>query len=168
MPTLPTPKTGVFHFRLLRDIAQDDWFKLCRLVTRAHRQLRLKPESTDVEPPPVICNGAGITPLRSDDSLIGLGVIVFNGEHHHQLSGDTFILNRHRHPYDRGYCHTHGHPYRFMVMAVLLLAHHSCPTVWKITSDVSGTEWQNVADWLQAELAIVIALPNGISTGIKP
>ena len=167
MTALPVPKTGTFHFRLLRNIAQDDWFTLCRLATRAHRQLRIKPESSGIEPPLVICNGAGITPLRYDDSLIGLGVIVFNGEHHHQLSGDTFILNQHRHPYDRGYCDTHGHPYRFMVMAVLLLAHHTCPNVWKITSDVSCTEWQRVADWLQAELAIAIALPTEIFTGVQ-
>ena len=26
------------------------------------------------------------------------------------------------------YCHTYGHPYRFMVMAVLLLAHYTCAT----------------------------------------
>ncbi len=168
MPTLLTLKTGVFHFRLLRDITQGDWFTLCRLVTRAHRQLRLKPESTGIEPPPVICNGAGITPLHYDDSLIGLGVIVFNGEHHHQLSGDTFILNQHNHPYDRGYCHTYGHPYRFMVMAVLLLTHYTCPNAWKIKSDVSCAEWQHVADWLQAELVIVITLPTEISTGVTP
>ncbi len=166
MTVLPVPKTGAFHFRLVRDIAQDDWFTLCRLVTRAHRQLRLKPETTGIEPTPIICNGAGITPLRYDDSLIGLGVIVFNGEHHHQLSGDTFILNQHRHPYDRGYCDTYGHPYRFMVMAVLLLAHYTCPNVWKITSDVSCAEWQRVADWLQAELAIMMTLPIEILIGV--
>lgn len=37
MPTLSAPNTGAFHFTLLRDIAQEDWFTLCRLVTRAHR-----------------------------------------------------------------------------------------------------------------------------------
>ena len=167
MSASPTLKTGVFHFTLLRDIAQDDWFTLCRLATQAHRQLRLRPETTGIKPTPIICNGAGITPLHYDDSLIGLGVIVFNGEHHHQLSGDTFILNQHRHPYDRGYCHTHGHPYRFMVMTVLLLAHHTCPNAWKITSDVSGMEWQRVADWLQEALSIVITLPTEISTGVQ-
>ncbi|MCD1127585.1 MULTISPECIES: hypothetical protein [Limnobaculum] len=166
MLTFPAPKTGAFHFKLLHDIVQEDWFTLCHLVTRAHRQVRLNPESTGITPLPVICNGAGITPLRYDDSLIGLGVIVFNGEHHHQLSSDTFILNRHRHPYDRGYCHTHGHPYRFMVMAVLLLAQHTCPNVWKITSDVSGAEWQHVADWLYTELAIGITLPTEILAGV--
>ncbi|ORJ18930.1 hypothetical protein BS639_22670 [Rouxiella silvae] len=41
-----------------------------------------------------ICEHSGNTPLHFDDSLIGLGVISFNGCRPRQKAGEVFVLVR--------------------------------------------------------------------------
>lgn len=145
--------------------SHEAWSELCRAVARVHHQVRNEPDFRWLGKPLVVCDHSGTQPLRYDDSMIGIGVIAFNGDFNAGLSGDplclvrSFVLER-----QQGQCDTGHHPYDFLVMAVLLLASHFCSGCYGIRSTVARAEWQQVADWLTTQLDLVVTLPPGLST----
>lgn len=145
--------------------SHEAWLELCRATTRVHNRVRNAPDFRWLGKPLVVCDLSGSQPLRYDDSLIGIGVIAFNGDFDAGLSGDPFCLVRSFSvERQQGQCDTGHHPYDFLVMAVLLLASHCCPGCYDILSTVARTEWQQVADWLNTHLDMAVILPPGLST----
>lgn len=144
--TMPVP--GVFHFLQHHTVLPQDWHTLCQAITTAYLKMREHPHSLGLASSPVICEHTGNRPLRDDDSVIGLGVISFNGERAAHLAGDPFLLYRRQTPYAPIRCDTRGYPYQWLVMAVLLLANTHSPNTWTIESDVPVKQWRSVARWL--------------------
>lgn len=107
-----------------------------------------------------ICEHSGNTPLRFDDSLIGLGVISFNGCRVRQQAGDAFVLVRGMRQTNEYYCNTDDQPYSFMVRVVLLLANYHCPTTWEFAADIPTSDWQQTADWIAKYLNLASHIPD--------
>ncbi|AHG22815.2 hypothetical protein Z042_14330 [Chania multitudinisentens RB-25] len=145
--------------------SHEAWRELCRATTRVHHQVRNASDFRWLGKPLVVCDHSGNQPLRYDDSLIGIGVIAFNGDFNAGLSGDpfclvrSFVLER-----QQVQCDTGHHPYDFLVMAVLLLASHFCSGCYGIRSTVACAEWQQVADWLNTHLDLAVTLPSVLKT----
>ncbi|EEQ17183.1 hypothetical protein yinte0001_4360 [Yersinia intermedia ATCC 29909] len=113
--------------------------------------------------PLTVYDHSGTKPLRYDDSMVGLGVISFNGDFGTGLSGDPLCLVRlFSSERQQSQCDTGHHPYDFMVMAVLLLVNHYCPTCYALHSTVERTEWQQISDWLNTHLHLAVMLPPGL------
>ncbi|HHQ6594789.1 TPA: hypothetical protein ACSTLU_001004 [Serratia fonticola] len=110
--------------------------------------MRERPDSLSLATAPVICEHTGNRPLRDDDSVIGLGVISFNGERVAHLAGDPFLLYRRQISHAPIRCDTRCYPYQWLVMAVLLLTNTHSPNTWTIESDVPVEQWRSVARWL--------------------
>ncbi|ATI88095.1 hypothetical protein ACI8CA_001696 [Salmonella enterica] len=144
---------ALFQWQQTRTAPREAWLALCRDVTQLHRLIR---ENTMF----VVCELSGNTPLRYDDSMVGLGVIVFNGDRSNNLAGDAFVLDSLPPPSGSRRCDTRGHPYGFLVQASLLLAAYHCPGVWRVTSDVTPEEWQQTAAWLTTQLNLASRLPD--------
>lgn len=147
MNTSLSVEGGLYHVQHITDALQENWLLLCRDVTQAHHLIRQKPETTGYHNL-TICEMSGNTPLRYDDSLIGLGVIAFNGCSALQLAGEPFVLHRLRRTIDRYSCHTYGHPYNFLVQVTFLLALHHCPNAWKIKTNVPINQWRQAMEWI--------------------
>lgn len=151
--------TGIYRIKQLQEAESAAWLDLCRAVTLAYRQIRMQSQTTGY-PSLTICEHSGNTSLRFDDSLIGLGVISFNGCRARQQAGDAFILTRGMHQTADYCCNTDNHPYSFLVQVILLLANHYCPATWKITADILLSEWQQTADWIAKHLNLASRLPD--------
>ncbi|PWC14318.1 hypothetical protein B4923_05265 [Brenneria roseae subsp. americana] len=163
MKTSLSSEGGIYHIHHIADAPQENWLRLCRDVTRAHRFIRQRPETAGYCHL-TICEMAGNTPLRYDDSLIGLGVIAFNGYRAAQQAGDPFLLCRLRRALNHVRCLTYGHPYGFLVRVVLLLANHHCPNTWRIDADVPLDQWQQSLDWIAEYLTLPLSVPDNIKT----
>ncbi len=70
--------SAVYRIKQLTEAEPESWSDLCQAVTQAYLQIRMQPQTTD-HSCLTICEHSGNTSLRFDDSLIGLGVISFNG-----------------------------------------------------------------------------------------
>jgi len=145
-------KTGIYYFRQRKDVSQEQWTALCHAVTKAHRVLRQQPATTGY-PGIVICHNGGRT-LHHDDSLIGPGMIVFNGPA--GQSGDTLVLSRFISQSRCERCNTDGYPYGFLVRVAFLLANHFCPDNWEIAADVWPHYWKRSADWIAQYMNITV------------
>ncbi|WP_447883266.1 hypothetical protein [Serratia fonticola] len=88
----------VFHFLQHHTVLPQDWHTLCQAITTAYLKMREHPDSLGSAIAPVICEHTGNRPLRDDDSVIGLGVISFNGERAAHLAGDLFYFTGVKHP----------------------------------------------------------------------
>lgn len=151
--------SAVYRIKQLKEAEPESWSDLCQAVTQAHRQIRMQPQTTD-HSCLTICEHSGNTSLRFDDSLIGLGVISFNGSRAHQQAGDAFILTRGIHQTADYSCNTNHLPYSFLVRVVLLLADFYCPTSWQITTDIPLSDWQQTADWIAKYLNLACRIPD--------
>ncbi|MEX2942154.1 hypothetical protein [Serratia fonticola] len=143
-----SPVVGVFHFLQHNTVSPSDWQTLNQAITTAYQHLCQHPETLGLTVSPVIDEYTGNRRYRFDDSLMGLGMIGFNGERFAHLAGDPFILYRRQTPHALIRCDTRGYPYYWLVMVALLLANTQCPTTWTIESDVSPKQWRKVAHWL--------------------
>ncbi|CAI0978275.1 hypothetical protein [Serratia fonticola] len=94
--TIPVP--GVFHFLQHHTVLPQDWHTLCQAITTAYLKMQEHPDSLSLATAPVICEHTGNRPLRDDDSVIGLGVISFNGERAAYLAGDSFYCTDVKYP----------------------------------------------------------------------
>lgn len=142
------PVPGVFHFLQHHTVSSPDWHTLCQAVTQAYRKMREQPETLGLTTVPVICEHTGNRPLRYDDSLIGLGMIGFNGDRSNLQAGDPFLLYQRQIPHAPIRCDTRGYPYQWLVMSALLLANTYSPKTWTMESDVPQKQWRKVAHWL--------------------
>lgn len=154
-----------YFFSHIKTVPHEVWRELCCAVTRVHHRVRNAPDFRWLGKPLVVCDLSGTKPLRYDDSLIGIGVIAFNGDDNAGLSSDPLCLVRLFSSERRqSQCITGHHPYDFLVMAVMLLVSHFCPTCYALRSTVARTEWQQVADWLNIHLHLVVTIPPELST----
>lgn len=154
-----------YFFTHIKTVPHEVWSELCRAVARVHRRVRDEPSFCWLGKPLTVYDHSGTTPLKYSDSMIGLGVIAFNGDYDADLSGDPLCLVRLLHFEGRQtQCNTDHHPYDFLVMAVALLASHYCPTCYVLHSTVARSEWQQVADWINTQLHLVVTIPPGLST----
>ncbi|MCA7014566.1 hypothetical protein LF934_18190 [Dickeya dadantii] len=167
MKELSSRHYGCYTLQQHGDAPQESWLRLCHDVTLAHRTLRQQPQTAGYRYL-TLCEGAGNTPLRYDDSLIGLGVITFNGCRASQQAGDTFVLCRSRRTVNGYSCQTDGHPYSFLVRVVLLLAQYHCPDVWQIKADIPPIDWLQAQHWIIEHLQIPLVLPEGSNVFIAP
>ncbi|WP_025121926.1 MULTISPECIES: hypothetical protein [unclassified Serratia (in: enterobacteria)] len=152
-----------YFFTHIKTIPHEAWRELCRAVTRVHDGVRNEAGFRWLGKPLTVFDLSGTKPLRYDDSLIGVGIISFNGDDTAGLSGDPFCLLRSLSSARRqSQCDTGHHPYDFLVIAVLLLVNHYCPTCYVIHSTVGRAEWQQVADWLNTHLHLAVTLPPGL------
>lgn len=142
----PTP--GVFHFLQHNTVPPQAWHSFCQAVTQAYQKMREHPHTLGLATFPVICEHTGNRPLRYDDSMIGLGMIGFNGDRVAHQAGDPFLLYRRQIPHAPIRCDSRGYPYQWLVMATLLLANTYSPNTWTIESDVPLKLWHSVAYWL--------------------
>ncbi|WP_144242872.1 hypothetical protein ACIOG3_15880 [Yersinia rochesterensis] len=150
-------------FTHLQTVPHEAWSELCRAVTQVHHRIRNEPDFCWLGKPLIVYNHSGTKPLRYDDSMVGLGVISFNGDFGTGLSGDPLCLIRlFSSERQQSQCDTGHHPYDFMVMAVLLLVNHYCPTCYALHSTVERTEWQQISDWLNTHLHLAVMLPPGL------
>lgn len=116
-----------------------------------------------------ICDGSGEVVRTEAKQLFIDGteeegeVLIFNGDDSHGrgLGYETMLLMQKR---DREYafCKTAEKPYDWLVVNVLLLAHHHCPGVWDISSDGWIDELQGNVDWLRSHGFGAIKMPPGI------
>ncbi|MFO6494547.1 hypothetical protein [Hafnia alvei] len=143
-----TPAAGVFHFLQHRTVSSQDWQALCQAITKAYLKMREHPETLGLATAPGICEYTGSCPLRYDDSMIGLGLISFNGERVTHQAGDPFLLYRRQTPHAPIRCDTRGYPYQWLVMITLLLANTYSSNTWMIESDVPLKQWRSVGHWL--------------------
>jgi len=145
-------KTGVYYFRQQKDVSAQQWTALCHAVIQAHRVIRQQPATTGY-PDIVICHN-GSRALHHDDSLIGPGIMVFNGPA--GQSGDTLVLSRFISKSRCERCDTGGHPYDFLVRVIFLLANHFCQGNWEIAADIKPHDWQASIDWIAQYLYITV------------
>ncbi|MGI3087699.1 hypothetical protein ACRTA3_10090 [Yersinia pseudotuberculosis] len=152
-----------YFFTPIKTVPHEAWSELCRAITRVHHRVRNEPGFCWLGKPLTVYDHSGTKPLRYDDSMVGLGVIAFNGDFGAGLSGDPLCLVRLCSSERRqSQCNTFHHPYDFLVMAVLLLVSHYCPTCYALHSTVGRTEWQQVTDWLNTHLHLAVTLPPGL------
>lgn len=151
--------SGVYHIQQLHEAEPEAWLDLCRAVTQAHRQIRMASQITG-HSCLTICEHSGNTPLRYDDSLIGLGVISFNGCRARQQAGDAFVLTRGMHQTAEYCCNTDNQPYSFLVRVILLLANHYCPDTWRLITDIPEFDWIHSAGWITEYLKIPLSSLN--------
>ncbi|WP_261392541.1 hypothetical protein [Serratia fonticola] len=122
-----TPAVGVFHFIQHRTVSSQDWQALCQVITKAYLKMREHPETLGLAIAPAICEYTGSRLLRYDDSMIGLGLISFNGERVTHQAGDPFLLYRCQTLHAPIRCDTRGYPYQWLVVITLLLANTYSP-----------------------------------------
>jgi len=151
--------TGIYRIKQVQEAEPDAWLDLCRAVTFAYRYIRTQSQTTG-HPSLTICEHSGNTSLRFDDSLIGLGVISFNGSGARQQAGDAFILTRGMHQTADYSCNTNNLPYGFLVRVVILLANYYCPATWQINTDIPLSDWQQTADWIAKYLNLASRIPD--------
>lgn len=75
-----SPVPGVFHFLQHNTVSSHDWQRIGQAITTAYQQLCQRPDTLGLATAPVICEYTGKKPYPFDESLIGLGVIGFNGK----------------------------------------------------------------------------------------
>ncbi|MHC6755453.1 hypothetical protein [Yersinia ruckeri] len=149
-----------YSFTHIKTVPHALWRELCRAVTQVHDRIRNKSDFCWLGNSLTVYDHSGTKPLRYDDSMVGLGVISFNGDFGAGLSGDPLCLVRLFSSEQRqSQCDTGHHPYDFLVMALLLLVNHYCPTCYALHSTVGRTEWQQVADWLNTHVHLEVTLP---------
>ncbi|TPG63146.1 hypothetical protein [Ewingella americana] len=148
--------SGVYHIQQLQEAEPEVWLDLCRAATQAQRQIRMESQTTG-HSCLTICEHSGNTPLRFDDSLIGLGVISFNGCRARQQAGDAFILTRGMRQITEYCCNTDNQPYSFLVRVMLLLANHYCPGTWQFITDILESDWIHSAGWITQYLNITLS-----------
>ncbi|WP_447870375.1 hypothetical protein [Serratia fonticola] len=148
MNTSASPVPGVFHFLQHNTVSSHDWQRLYQATTQAYLKMCGQPETLGLATAPIICEHTGNRLYPLDHSLIGPGMIGFNGERASHLAGDPFMLYRRQISHAQIRCDTRGYPYQWLVMAVLLLANTQCPNTWTIESDVPLKQWRKVTHWL--------------------
>ncbi|CAM4377177.1 Uncharacterised protein [Yersinia intermedia] len=152
-----------YFFTHIKTVSHEAWSELCRAISRVHNRVRNESGFCWLGKPLTVYDHSGTKPLRYDDSMVGLGVISFNGDFGTGLSGDPLCLVRlFSSERQQSQCDTGHHPYDFMVMAVLLLVNHYCPTCYALHSTVERTEWQQISDWLNTHLHLAVMLPPGL------
>ncbi|MCC4108331.1 hypothetical protein [Serratia ureilytica] len=148
MNTSASPVPGVFHFLQHNTVSSHDWLRICQSISTAYQQLCQHPDTLGLAIVPVICEYTGNRLYQFEDSLMGLGLIGFNGERISHLAGDPFILYQRQTPHALIRCDTRGYPYQWLVIAALLLANTYSPKTWTIESDVPLKQWRKLAHWL--------------------
>lgn len=136
------------YFHQQRKATSDQWQAICedfkRLMTAcllADDPLLIQREYDNASAPEI-----------NDDEIL------FNGIE--DDGHETMVLERKG--TDFQFCKTARKPYDRVVVALLILANHHAPGVWKISSDGDPDEWQEVLNWLNERLQANFQIPPGV------